>query len=145
MMFYLLVVVFVPFFGVMGLIAALCASIAANHLFSLPWYVSHLAFYHAEFLAGILAYLAMPYMRRFGALVPLAVGAIGLYYFLNCWGGAIVFPNPVVFPDRRFRNVEVAGKSRFKSVLDAWRCFLFDLPDPPSVFRIGEGDHDRVL
>jgi peptidoglycan/LPS O-acetylase OafA/YrhL len=97
MMFYLLVVVFVPFFGVMGLIAALCASIAANHLFSLPWYVSHLAFYHSEFLAGILAYLAMPYMRRFGALVSLAVGVIGLYYFLYCWGGRSFFPIPLFF------------------------------------------------
>jgi exopolysaccharide production protein ExoZ len=96
-MFYLLVVVVVPFFGVMGLIAALCASIAANHLFSLPWYVSHLAFYHAEFLAGILAYLAMPYMRRFGALAPLAVGAIGLYYFLFYWGGRSFFPIPLFF------------------------------------------------
>jgi exopolysaccharide production protein ExoZ len=96
MMFYLLVVVFVPVFGLTGLIAALCASIAANQLFSLPWYISHFAFYHAEFLAGILAYLAMPYMRRFGAAVPLVVGAIGLYYCVN-WGGRSLFPIPLFF------------------------------------------------
>jgi peptidoglycan/LPS O-acetylase OafA/YrhL len=80
-MFYLVVALVTPLFGVSGIILALCASVAVNHLLNLPWYFANLAFYHAEFLAGIIAFLVLPYVRRLGALLPLTIGAISLIIF----------------------------------------------------------------
>src|SRR5215472_6832596 len=97
MMFYVLAAVIVPIAGIGGLVVTLCITSVANHLVFLPWYISHFAFYHSEFLAGVLAFLALPYFKRVGWVAPIAVGLSTFYFFLIVWGGRPYFPIPLFF------------------------------------------------
>lgn len=105
MMFYLLAAIVVPVFGVLGLAAFLAGSTAASHLIALPWPLSSLAMYHAEFLAGILAFIARPKLVWFGSLPPLAIGLVALWYFATQWGGRSYVPIALFFLIVGFANI----------------------------------------
>jgi len=49
----------------------------------LPWYLATLANHHGEFLAGVLAFMMRDKIARFGFLLPFAIGAVLLGYFLT--------------------------------------------------------------
>jgi peptidoglycan/LPS O-acetylase OafA/YrhL len=108
MVFYLLAVLTVPLLGASGLVAILIISIAANHLFQLPWYLSQFASYHSEFLTGILAFLSMPRLRWVGSMAPLVSGAALLFGLLEIGGlsWSWLFPVPLFFFVVGFANLE---------------------------------------
>jgi hypothetical protein len=43
----------------------LALSTASSYFLELPWYLSNLAAYHGEFLAGVLAFMARPRLAGF--------------------------------------------------------------------------------
>jgi len=96
MVFYLLTAAIVPLFGIAGLIVFLSVSAAASLFLEMPWYISHLSMYHGEFLAGVLAYLALPAFRKLGATIPLIVGFVLLCFFFN-WETRPYFPIALFF------------------------------------------------
>jgi peptidoglycan/LPS O-acetylase OafA/YrhL len=86
MLFYLLAALLVPFVGILGLAVVLATVTLMSHLIAMPWFISNLAEYYPEFLAGVLAFALRPRLARFGPLIPLVLGAIGLWYFMTVWG-----------------------------------------------------------
>ena len=74
MAFYLIAAVIAPIFGLYGIAAFLATSTIAFHTIQMPWYFSNLAMYHAEFLAGVLAFLARPKLAKLGFWIPFSVG-----------------------------------------------------------------------
>lgn len=105
MIFYVIAATIVPLFGIRGLSIALALSVAADHLLPLPWYLASLASYHGEFLAGLLAFQMLPRLRALGALLPIAAGVFGLYYFTVEWGGRAYFPIALFFLIVGFANL----------------------------------------
>lgn len=103
--FYLIAALTVARFGVNGLIAVLCISIALNHIFSLPWYLSQLSSYHAEFLAGMIAFLLSPRLRWAGSIVPCLVGTMLLFGILFTGSATWLFPIPLFCLLVGFANV----------------------------------------
>ncbi|RXH15219.1 acyltransferase family protein [Bradyrhizobium guangzhouense] len=94
--FYLLAALVVPIAGVNGLIVVLLVSTIAAHTIEMPWYVSQLALRHPEFLAGILAFLMAPRLRRLGVAFPLLLGMTLLWLLMrlaneNCVAPALFF------------------------------------------------------
>jgi peptidoglycan/LPS O-acetylase OafA/YrhL len=106
MMFYLSAAVIVPLFGIYGIVVALTISTIAFHSVEMPWYFANLAMYHAEFLAGVLAFLARPWLKRFGPLVPLIIGAGAMYFFVGVWGGRYWAPVSLFFLVTGFANIQ---------------------------------------
>jgi exopolysaccharide production protein ExoZ len=105
MVFYLTAALLIPALGVSGLAAFLALSTLAFHMFELPWYLAQLASYHAEFLAGVLAFMARPKLKVLGPLVPLFIGATALVYFVTFFGGRPFFPIALFFLMVGFANV----------------------------------------
>jgi peptidoglycan/LPS O-acetylase OafA/YrhL len=105
MMFYLIVIIVVPWLGIVGLVAALAVSTLGYWTIEMPWYWQSLAMYHAEFLAGILAFLLRPAFLRFGAMPPLLIGASLLYFFTTGSGGRPFFPLALFFLMVGFSNI----------------------------------------
>ncbi|MEK9281175.1 acyltransferase [Bradyrhizobium sp. ISRA442] len=105
MMFYLAAAIIAPWFGLYGIAVALAASTIAFHTIQMPWYFSHLAMYHSEFLAGILAFLARPKLKTIGPLIPLVIGVAGLAFFIGYWGGRTYFPIALFFLILGFSNL----------------------------------------
>jgi exopolysaccharide production protein ExoZ len=103
MVFYLVAAVIVPAFGLAGLATFLAASTLASHTIAMPWYFSNLAMYHAEFLAGVLAFMVRPKLKT-GSLLPLAIGALALWYFVDRWGRPYV-PIALFFLILGFANI----------------------------------------
>jgi exopolysaccharide production protein ExoZ len=82
--FYVMAAVVVPIFGIGGLAIVLFASSMIYYLgVDAPWYVVNLSKYHAEFLAGLIAFLCRGYFVRFGVALPLAIGVGSLALFLH--------------------------------------------------------------
>jgi exopolysaccharide production protein ExoZ len=73
--FYLLAALLVPSLGLLGLSAFLCAGIAIDHVFTLPWYFHQYASNYPNFLAGIAAFLAHRHLNPFGFWPPTIAGA----------------------------------------------------------------------
>lgn len=94
----------------------------------LPWYLAKLATHHLEFLAGVLAYLARPYISRLGFLLPFAIGAIALWYFIAILGTQhcimialffliIGFSNIKTTQSRATRSIEAIGNASYSIYL----------------------------
>ncbi len=109
MLFYLIAVAIVPVAGIAGLLAFLCFSAAANQLLPLPWYLAQFASYHAEFLAGALAFLLAPRLRWAGAILPIATGAALISAVLIADGSRLLVAVPVFFFVVGFANVQEIG------------------------------------
>jgi peptidoglycan/LPS O-acetylase OafA/YrhL len=92
MLFYFLCCIIVPWFGIWGLVLFLTASTVAFYTLNLPWYLAQPAQYHAEFLAGILAFRAVPRMRVIGSIPLFVAGGTLLVYFVYFWGGRYFVP-----------------------------------------------------
>jgi exopolysaccharide production protein ExoZ len=88
MLFYLLAALVVPLVGILGLAVVLATVTLMSHLIEMPWFFSNIAMYYPEFLAGVLAFALRSRLARFGALVPLVLGAIAIWYFMAVWGGS---------------------------------------------------------
>jgi exopolysaccharide production protein ExoZ len=106
MVFYLLAAIVVPLSGVYGLAAFLATSTIAFHSIEMPWYLSNLAMYHSEFLAGVLAFIARHKMARFGFWLPFAVGCASLWSFVVVWGGRGYVPIALFFLISGFSNIK---------------------------------------
>jgi exopolysaccharide production protein ExoZ len=78
MAFYALTVLIVPLFRLHGLAGFLLLSNIAFHTVEMPWYFSNLSMYHAEFLAGVLAFIARRKLSVLGPILPLVLGAASL-------------------------------------------------------------------
>jgi exopolysaccharide production protein ExoZ len=94
--FYALAAMIAPRFGLPGLVAFLAAGISLDRFVTLPWYLHQFASYYPNFLAGIAAYLAYPYLKRFGTLIPIAAG-FGLLYLFTSLLGRAAFPIGIFF------------------------------------------------
>jgi exopolysaccharide production protein ExoZ len=105
MAFYLIAAIIVPIFGLYGIAAFLAASTIAVHTIAMPWYFSSLASYHAEFLAGVLAFIARPKLVKLGFWFPFSVGFAALYYFVALWGGRPFIPLALFFLITAFSNI----------------------------------------
>jgi peptidoglycan/LPS O-acetylase OafA/YrhL len=79
--FYFVAAMLAPIVGLRGLALFLLASTIVNRLIDLPWYLSYLASRHAEFLAGVLAFMAHDKTERFGFLLPAITGTALLILF----------------------------------------------------------------
>jgi exopolysaccharide production protein ExoZ len=94
--FYALAAILAPRFGLPGLVAFLAAGMILDRFVALPWYLHQFASYYPNFLAGIAAYVAFPYLRRFGVLIPIAAGFGMLYLFASALG-RVAFPIGIFF------------------------------------------------
>jgi exopolysaccharide production protein ExoZ len=112
MLFYLLAALVVPFIGILGLAIMLAAVTLLSHLIEMPWVFSNLATYYPEFLAGVLAFALRPRLARFGPVVPLILGAIGLWYFMAVWGGRPYIPVALFFLILGFVGIRESGWTR---------------------------------
>jgi peptidoglycan/LPS O-acetylase OafA/YrhL len=117
MVFYLLAAITVPRLGLAGLAGLLAASTVAFHTIEMPWYVGHFAMYHAEFLAGVLAFMARGSLARLGFWLPFAVGSASLYYFIAVWGGRFYVPIALFFLIAGFANIR--DQSRWLTAIGA--------------------------
>lgn len=81
--FYVLSILIVPRFGLIGLAGFLAIGFAAGKLFDLPWYLAQFATYYGNFLAGILAFAIHTRFRKMSGLLLLAVGFGLLWFFVN--------------------------------------------------------------
>ena len=97
MLFYVMAATIVPFIGVRGLVLVLCATTFANLMFDLPWDVPTFFQYHAEFLAGVLAYLALPYLQRIPWAFTTLVGVSLFWLFMLHWGDRALLPIALFF------------------------------------------------
>ncbi|MGA7807712.1 acyltransferase family protein [Bradyrhizobium sp.] len=105
MVFYLIAALTVPIFGLYGLAAVLAASTLAFHTIDMPAAVGNFAMYHAEFLAGVLVFMARRQLARFGYWLPLVVGAVSFWYFVAIWGDRRYLPIALFFLIAGFANV----------------------------------------
>lgn len=103
MVFYLIAAIVVPLFGLYGLAGFLVASSLAVHLLELPWYLSNLATYHAEFLAGVMAFILRPKLVRLGYVLPLGVGLFSLWICMKI--GRVYVPISLFFLMIGFANI----------------------------------------
>ena len=118
MVFYLVAAAIVPLLGLYGLAAVLAASTVAFHTIEMPWYFSHFAMYHSEFLAGVLVFMARGQLARFGFWLPFAIGSASLYYFVVVWGGQPYVPIALFFLIAAFANIR-DGKARWLAPVGA--------------------------
>lgn len=86
--FYVIAALLVPRLGLVALAAFICAGIAADHIWTLPWYFHQYASYYPNFLAGIAAFAARRYLKPFGAWMPIAAGFLMLTLAINFAGRA---------------------------------------------------------
>lgn len=97
MMFYLLAAAMVPLLGITGLVLVLCATTLGNHLFNLPGILPTFLSYHAEFMAGVLAFIALPYLERVSGALLMLLGAALFLLFMGWWGGRDFLPVALFF------------------------------------------------
>jgi peptidoglycan/LPS O-acetylase OafA/YrhL len=132
MIFYLLAVILVPLFGLYGLAAFLLMSTITYHTLEMPWYLSNLARYHAEFLAGVAAFIAFPHLTRLGSILPVVLGTVALAYVLTRLGRAYL-PTPLFLLIVGFANAR-EGKARSLVILGGASYSIYLLH--PVVFRV---------
>lgn len=134
MVFYFLAATIVPLFGLYGLAAFLTASTIAYHSIELPWYFGHLAAYHCEFLAGVLAFLARPKLVRLGFWWPFAIGFAILSICVAEWGAALWGAHQyaaiaLFFLVLGFSNIRETHWRWLKISQYRRRCVILDLSD----------------
>ena len=93
--FYIAAAVLVPRFGLAALATFLCAGIAADHVWTLPWHLHQYASYYPNFLAGIAVFAARRYLKPLGVWMPIAAGLVMLTVAIN-------FAGPTAFPGALF-------------------------------------------
>ncbi|WMT73254.1 acyltransferase [Bradyrhizobium sp. Ash2021] len=103
--FYALAALLVPNVGLFGLSVFLCAGAIADQVLTLPWFLHQYASYYPNFLAGIVAFAANGYTKRFGVWLPIAVG-IGLLALFTQTIGQLAFPFALFFLLVGFINIE---------------------------------------
>jgi exopolysaccharide production protein ExoZ len=108
-LFYIVAAVTVPFIGLRGLASILFASAAVAIWLDIPLHSLPISKYHADFLAGVLAFLASPYLRRIGCLIPLVIGCAGIYLVVS-WGATNYFCIPFFVLMIAVVNYEPASK-----------------------------------
>jgi len=94
--FYVLAALLVPRFGLAGLGAFLCAGIAADHFWTLPWHLHQYASYYPNFLAGLAAFRLHREMSRLGVWTPGAIG-IGVMILSTVFVGRTYYPLGLFF------------------------------------------------
>jgi exopolysaccharide production protein ExoZ len=94
--FYILAALLVPRFGLLGLSAFLCASIAMDHVFALPWYFHQYAAFYPHFLAGVAVFAAGHHLKAFGFWLPAVIGA-GLLVLFALTIGYTAYPIALFF------------------------------------------------
>jgi exopolysaccharide production protein ExoZ len=93
MLFYVLASIAVPLFGLHGLALLLFVSASVAIWLDIPLHNLPISKYHADFLAGILAYMLTPHFKRLGFLLPFAVGVAALLIVINKgWADYFCFP-----------------------------------------------------
>lgn len=80
MVFYALAAIVVPIFGISGLAASLCALAFAGWHLNNPWSFHLVSTTQADFLAGVLVFMAQPALRRLGATLPIVIGGALLFF-----------------------------------------------------------------
>jgi peptidoglycan/LPS O-acetylase OafA/YrhL len=80
MLFYVLAALTIPLFGLRGLAVLLLASASAAIWLDIPLHNLPMSKYHADFLAGVLVFMAQPYLKRLGSVALFIVGALLLYF-----------------------------------------------------------------
>ena len=78
--FYIVAAALAPFFGTVGIAIFLITGWLAREHFDLPWWATEFTHYYPHFLAGILAYWMMEWLKRAGSLVPLFTGCLVFWY-----------------------------------------------------------------
>lgn len=113
MAFYVMVAIVAPWAGVSGIAAfLLCSSVAFyTHVIPLPWWAFRFALYHAEFLAGVLAFIAWRRTTSLGAFIPLAVGLAALCCVIAL-GAHPYMPLPLFFLVLGFANIRASALPR---------------------------------
>jgi exopolysaccharide production protein ExoZ len=109
--FYVAAALLVPRFGLASLAAFLCVGIAANCFWTLPWYLHQYAGYYPNFLAGIAVFAFRHQLKRFGSLVPLAIGSVLIVVFAAF--GPAGFPLALFFLLTAFINIPANERSVF--------------------------------
>jgi exopolysaccharide production protein ExoZ len=132
MIFYVVAATLVPLFGLYGLAAFLLLSTIAYHTLEMPWYLSNLAMYHAEFLAGVVAFIALPHVTRLRSIFLVVLGTVALAYVLPHLGRTYV-PIPLFLLIVGFANAR-EDKSRFLVMLGGASYSIYLLH--PIIFRV---------
>jgi exopolysaccharide production protein ExoZ len=117
MLFYLLAALVAPFLRVTGLVLVLGASTVINHLVNLPSPLPVFLSYHAEFLAGVLAFVALPYLKRIGGLFLTLLGT-GLFgVFIGSSETPALLPIALFFLMVGFAAIELPDNFIFRSLV----------------------------
>ncbi|MFB6449245.1 acyltransferase family protein [Bradyrhizobium tunisiense] len=80
MLFYVVAAITVPIIGLRGLSFLLFASASTAIWLDVPLHNLPISKYHADFLAGVLAFMSQPHLRKFGSIAPFVIGACGIYF-----------------------------------------------------------------
>jgi exopolysaccharide production protein ExoZ len=81
--FYLLAMIIVPMGGIRTLAVVLAVLAFGGWHFGEPWTFHLVSIRQASFLSGVLVFLAGPNIKRFGFIVPIAIGFAVLALFLS--------------------------------------------------------------
>jgi hypothetical protein len=93
MLFYVLAAITVPIVGLRGLASILFVSAVLAMWSNIPPHDLPISKYHADFLAGILPFMAVPHLKRLGFAIPFAAGCAALYIVIaRGWGDYFCFP-----------------------------------------------------
>ena len=134
MVFYLLAAIIVPLSGLYGLAVFLAVSTIAYHSIELPWYFGHLAAYHCEFLAGVLAFIARPKLVRFGILASICNRLRYPFNLRRRMGSRLMGWPPIRGGSAIFLDPRLCKHPRhaiaLANIYQPYRgCFIFDLFD----------------
>lgn len=143
MLFYLLSAAIAPIFGLWGLAAFLGLSTAAFHLISMPWFPGHFAMYHAEFLAGVLAFMLSP-RWRLRPWLALSIGAASLWFFIEDWGGRYYAPIALFFLIVGFAQIRLPAGRWLKAAVALGDASYSIYLIHPLVFMIVRGATMKV-
>jgi exopolysaccharide production protein ExoZ len=80
MVFYAIVTCTVPLIGIWGMAATLAGLAAAGWYFGNPWSYHIVSTVQADFLAGVIVFLAHKHIRRAGSIIPIGIGVSVLAY-----------------------------------------------------------------
>jgi exopolysaccharide production protein ExoZ len=82
----------IPLLGLRGLAILLFASAAAAYWFNLPEHSLPISHYHADLLAGVLAFLLRKHTARVPNLITFLVGS-AILFFLSKQMRSLAFPS----------------------------------------------------
>ncbi|QNB08318.1 acyltransferase [Herbaspirillum frisingense] len=113
MAFYVLTSLIVPFGGVAGLIGAMLAGIALDHIIALPWYLHQLINYYPNFLIGIAVFLIHKRVSHIGSIIPFGISAVAFYLVVHIFNlPRIYYAFPLFFLLIAFLNIKSSQETR---------------------------------